>query len=291
MEPFSIIHNLATITATASTVINVGSTAVALIVNIKSSPTGTNPTLTFKLEEVDPVDQSTVTGLTTTGITLNAIGNQTLTIGQISSGYIKVTWTIGGTSSPTFTNVNATLVPQEPTGTQTKHLIGSYCASTNLVTGSGSAQNIASIENPTASVKTVIIKRLTLGGVVNAVSSTAFLYKVGRTTGVPSSGTTLTIQKRDSNDPTASAIVRSGPTATAAGGSIWVGSPGIVLGTGILGNGAAIAGTNPYFTTLDSTLEINDIILAPGEGLLFTADANSTSWVHFSTFWWQEVSR
>ena len=51
------VHDNATVTASGSTVItNLGQGQVSLFVNVKDSPTGTDPTIQYTLEEVDPGD-------------------------------------------------------------------------------------------------------------------------------------------------------------------------------------------------------------------------------------------
>lgn len=107
-----VVKNAVTLNASGSQVVVLTPcSTVSLIVNVKASPTGTNPTLTWTVAEVDPVDQTTTTGASIVGSQITASGTQTVTIGPILSGTILVSWTIGGTSSPTFTLVNASLIP------------------------------------------------------------------------------------------------------------------------------------------------------------------------------------
>lgn len=93
-----------------SNLLNVGDNTVYLFINVKNAPTGTNPTLTFSMYEVDPGDKSTALRGTITGAALTAAGTQVLTLPVTSSGVVQVSWTIGGTSSPTFTGVYVTAI-------------------------------------------------------------------------------------------------------------------------------------------------------------------------------------
>jgi hypothetical protein len=115
----NIIFTNATVTTSGSQVFtNYGVKEITLIVNIKAAPTGTNPRLQWNLQEVDPVDGTTVfdeiaetPALATSGV------YKTYLIGT-HGGSIKVSWTISGTT-PSFTQVDAVLtskVVQAPTG-------------------------------------------------------------------------------------------------------------------------------------------------------------------------------
>lgn len=100
----------ATITSSYSRIIDsYGSREISLFINIKNSPTGTTPTITYTLQEVDPGDYTTTVGTTVTGAALNAIGTQILTLPVTKSGVVKISWTIAGTNTPSFTGVYATV--------------------------------------------------------------------------------------------------------------------------------------------------------------------------------------
>jgi hypothetical protein len=104
------IHNSATITASGSAVVDwLGWSEWYLIINIKDAPTGTTPSITFKIEEVDPIDQTTVVGETITGAALTAVGVEVLPIVDTHTDTFKISWTVTGTT-PSFTGVNVTFV-------------------------------------------------------------------------------------------------------------------------------------------------------------------------------------
>lgn len=106
------IHNAATIVASGSEVITgLGMAEWHLLINLKSAPTGVTPTIAFKIEAVDPVDQSTVmdSSRTIIGVTHSGIGTEILRLGNLSSDTVKISWTVSG-AGPSFTNVNVTWV-------------------------------------------------------------------------------------------------------------------------------------------------------------------------------------
>ena len=105
------VHANNTITTSGSSVLALpyGMTSVVLAVNVKNSPTGTTPTLTFSLQDVDPGDKTTLFGSADSGSALNSISTQIVEHAS-KTGYIKISWTIGGTGSPTFTGVYSTVV-------------------------------------------------------------------------------------------------------------------------------------------------------------------------------------
>lgn len=104
--------NFTVTTSSSATFTNVSAnTQLALFVNIKASPTGTTPTLTYTVAEVDPGDGATTfTGAQTASTTaLNAIGAPApITISTTHSTTVKVSWVITGTT-PSFTQVYVTL--------------------------------------------------------------------------------------------------------------------------------------------------------------------------------------
>jgi hypothetical protein len=163
-----------------------------------------------------------------------------------------------------------------------RNVLGAYRCGSGQIAGAASTQNLLSIENPTGSGKTVAVKRIEVQGPTVTVSLTLkFLYLVGRTTGLPTVGTTLTAQKRATADATAVAVVRQGPTATAATGNMWSGT-GEQLFTAV---GSGNAFQNIAF---GESRESDDVLLAPGEGLLVRAETNNTGYFHSVDVSWEE---
>lgn len=166
-----------------------------------------------------------------------------------------------------------------------------YFAATDLINGNVAAQNLLSIENPAVAspptsvpARLVVVRFVAARGISAAAAIVPFLYRLARTTapGFPSAGTPLTAQKRRSIDPAPVAIVRSGPTATGAAGCIASAQPGLV----ITAAGAAV----PSETDLVKATQPDPrcIILAPGEAVLVSADANTADWRHSVCVEWHE---
>lgn len=106
-----VVHSNATVNASGSitTQAVLGTAQVELIINITGVPTGTSPTLQFSIVEVDPVDLTTPVGSATNSNVFNAAGYQIVELTATKSSAFKVSWTIGGTSGPTFTGVNVSV--------------------------------------------------------------------------------------------------------------------------------------------------------------------------------------
>jgi hypothetical protein len=104
------IHVDQTVTANGNSSIHIVPIGKQLIlfVNVTDSPTGTSPTITFTVDELDPGDTNTVIS-TVSGTTLSAFGTQEIPIRIVRSGAVRVSWVVGG-ESPSFTGVYTTLV-------------------------------------------------------------------------------------------------------------------------------------------------------------------------------------
>jgi hypothetical protein len=98
-----VLQDNATLTATGSQVIYIGGNSeVDVTLNIKATPSGTSPTIQISIQDVDPGDLTTGISTSVSGASHNAIGIENISY-CTNSGYVKVTWTIGGSASPTFT--------------------------------------------------------------------------------------------------------------------------------------------------------------------------------------------
>lgn len=166
-----------------------------------------------------------------------------------------------------------------------RNVIGEYGVATALITGAASAQNLLSIENPVGSGVQVIVKKMTVGGVVNAVATTIFLYRMGRNNTFPTGGTTVTATKRETDDPSPVAIVRSAPAGSITN-TMWSAAPGVVLGTLAA---TAVSFVPNVLCAINSDSDTQDIVLQPGEALILLADTNTTGWRHYVTVGWQEA--
>lgn len=167
------------------------------------------------------------------------------------------------------------------TSTSSRSLTGSYFCATNLITGTTSSQTLFTITNPVGSTRTIYIKRAVVRGVASTTSTTAFLYRFGRTFNTPTSGTILPSQAHSTTDASASAVIRQSPIVTLSSGSMWTGCPGIL--------NTSVGFTGMYQDPLNVNDELGDIILAPSQSVAFSADANTTAWRHYGQFFWHEV--
>jgi hypothetical protein len=110
-----VVHTNATITASGSSVVamNFGHKETSLVINVTAAPTGTTPSITYSIQEVDPGNGTTTITAAKTGAAITALGVQILTLPVTYGGDIIVTWTVTGTT-PSFTGVYATLVNKGP---------------------------------------------------------------------------------------------------------------------------------------------------------------------------------
>jgi hypothetical protein len=119
-------------------------------------------------------------------------------------------------------------------------------------------------------------------------ASSAFLYRLRRPTTAPpfAGGTTIAAQRTRTSDPAAVAIVRSEPTTVFAYASateaVWKGSAGLLLTLA----GAAIPSVEEALRIDADGMGV--ILLAPGEGIVFSADGNDAAWRHWGAFTWDE---
>jgi len=166
------VHSNSTITVSGSSILDDtwGAKEVSLFINIKAAPTGTTPTITYTVQEVDPGDNTTVLGTSVTGTALTAIGTQILTLPITKSGIVKVSWVVTGTT-PSFTQVFSTL---------TSKIAGSAILydTAGLPLGTpANPINTTQVISTNASVG-LAVGRVVLGGgssgTVNAIRATAY---------------------------------------------------------------------------------------------------------------------
>src|SRR5689334_8399519 len=75
------VQSNATLTASGSAVFTgYGAAEISLFINVKAAPTGTDPTLQYTIQEVDPGDGTTVIGTSVSSTAINAIGIQRITL-------------------------------------------------------------------------------------------------------------------------------------------------------------------------------------------------------------------
>lgn len=109
----TVIQSNATVTTSGSTTVSgITNRTARLIFNIKNNPTGTTPTLTYELDEIDPGDLTTVIN-SISSFAVSSINNGYFSL-PLQAGVVKVKWTVTGTT-PSFTGVYATLVTNQIT--------------------------------------------------------------------------------------------------------------------------------------------------------------------------------
>ncbi len=100
----------ATVTTTGSAVFDgFGAKELNLIINNTNAPTGTTPTITFMIQEVDPGNFTTTLGNTATGTAISTATTQIVSLPMMYGGTVLVTWTVTGTT-PSFTGLYASLI-------------------------------------------------------------------------------------------------------------------------------------------------------------------------------------
>lgn len=167
------------VTASGSAVFDgFGAKELNLLINVSGSVTGTGPTLTFTIQEVDPGDMVTPLGNSKTGTAISATGTQIVSLPIMYGGTVLVSWTIGGTGSPTFNGVYASLISKVAGSTAL------YDASGNAVYGSAGT--------PGSAV-------LSIQGVVGGTSIPVTLSQTDRTaTGAITSTQTVQVNSQGS---------------------------------------------------------------------------------------------
>ncbi len=125
------VHNNATVTSSGSSVYTgFGVREIVLVVNITAAPTGTTPSITYSMQEIDPGNETTAVGSSVTGTALTAVGTQILTLPLTVTGVVQVSWTVTGAGA-SFTGVYATVVTKittvssglDPTGIERPLLV------------------------------------------------------------------------------------------------------------------------------------------------------------------------
>jgi hypothetical protein len=101
----------ATVTASGSSGVfeDVGAKEVVLIVNVTGTVSGTTPTITFTIQEVDPGNFTTAISSSAVGTAITAVGTQIISLAMARGSCFQITWTVTGTT-PSFGGVYATLV-------------------------------------------------------------------------------------------------------------------------------------------------------------------------------------
>ena len=196
----------ATVTSSGlSNLVDVGDMAVYLFINVKNAPTGTSPTLTFTMQEVDPGDKTTAVRTSVTGVAIKAIGTQVLMLPTTTSGVVQVSWTIGGTGTPTFTGVYVTALAK--TGVTLDDAYGDYYTPTlnsmvyeasTAIAGVAPGTTIGTtgaftLYNPKTSTKNLVVQEICMSYISGTLGSgSVFLCANTNASAAAVTGTAIT---------------------------------------------------------------------------------------------------
>lgn len=160
-------------------------------------------------------------------------------------------------------------------------LIGRYYATTAFITGAAATQNLATLENPVGSGRTIYLRKIAVHGVLTGTFSTAIFYLLKRANVFPTGGTVIGSAKRNTSEGNASGIVRQSPTVTLAAANLWANNPGV--------RSNALAFIPPTTEVLLASFDDDEVVLQAGEAVGIHVDANSTNWFHYVCFHWSEA--
>jgi len=154
-----VVQQSVTLTSSGNTVVSgYGSPQVSLIVNITAAPTGTLPTISFSMTEVDPIDQVTQIGGTVSTGTISGMFVGTFSLPVQGAGTFLVTWTIGGTT-PSFSGVNVTVAglgtQPEPSGVNRSSIVTPSTLTQTANYTNNTAPSAASLSNTVPSYTTL----------------------------------------------------------------------------------------------------------------------------------------
>lgn len=161
-------------------------------------------------------------------------------------------------------------------------MTGIYYANTGFITGSSSAINLMSLENPADNASLIQVLRAFVRSVPTGLLSTTtpFMQVLSRAMNV-ASGSVVTAGQQNTLDPGSACVVRQSPVGSAVSGSIWSDSPGSIISfSGLAGPGSL----NEAFPQPNT----NSLILQPGEAVMFYVGTASTSWKHWCSITWVE---
>jgi len=150
--------------------------------NIVGPITGSSPTITFSLQEIDPNDRVSAVGQLITSPIINTTGTGQITLTLGISPLISVIWTVTG-GSPSFSHTSAGIVSREIGNT----IVGAPPSDTTNVTSvAASVTNVTLLSANTkrrgatiwneSNASTLFVK---LGSTASASSYTAQVYPSG----------------------------------------------------------------------------------------------------------------
>jgi hypothetical protein len=177
-----------TVTTSGSAVFTgYGAAELVLVINVTGTVSGTTPTLTFTVQEVDPGNQTTLIGPTFSGAAITAVGTQTITIPTMVASCVQVSWAVGGTT-PSFGGVYATLV-NKLAGTSELYGTSGVPAFGTAGSPGATAITIQGITNGTSVPVTITYTDRTSTGTITSTQNVAVNTQGSASTGVEVTGT------------------------------------------------------------------------------------------------------
>lgn len=195
--------------------------------NILNAPTGTSPTIQFILQEVDPNDNTTAIGISTSSSIINTTGVGQIVLRQGTSPTLLLKWVLTGTS-PSFTGVSLSVAVREIS-------IGTVTQPVSQVVGTTSRLSSA-VVNATSSGDNTLV--------AGVASQTVRIFRLAL---VLSSSNTITFKDGASTPLTGAMSLNAGATILLD----YEGEPWFVTNSGNnfilnLGNASAVTGVVYY---------------------------------------------
>lgn len=127
----------------------VGERELSAILNIKTTPTGTSPTLTMKMQDVDPIDETTTIGQAISTAALTTTGATVITH-RPKSPTVLLTITLGGTS-PVFSSNNLSVSSKQGDDVQpvscNKSNVSGSASSVSLLSANSARKKFSVVNN------------------------------------------------------------------------------------------------------------------------------------------------
>jgi hypothetical protein len=201
----------------ASTLVGYGVQQVNLIVNISGSVTGTTPVITYTIQEVDPGNNTTTMGNSASTVAISAAGVYTASLTTTTSGIVKVSWVVTGTT-PSFGGVYSTVVSKTTPATQlatisqggnsasvtAKGTQGANALTTQNILDSGRVSFVAVASAVTGVTTEALVSLTPVRTVTAGAAATTLTVTAGKTLRIQS----LVLTIRNTTTTQAGAIIR-----------------------------------------------------------------------------------
>ncbi len=147
---------------------------IVLLINITNDSIGVEPTLVFTIEDVDPIDQSTPIGDSSVSSIITSSITTSVKLNNSISNTIKISWAVDGTTPPTFTGVNVSLI-------QKTNIISDQADPLIIKNQSSISSSLTNISASASSVTLLSANQNRLGATFFNDSSNILYLKLGAT--------------------------------------------------------------------------------------------------------------